>query len=1049
MKRSGLVAGSAALFVGIFGALAMTVPKHLFRRTESKAISARPPPSLEKRVREHGAVPGSARAAVDNQVEPAGGNELTDSDPSPTSAAEEDYAHRAYPLATIPVSARQIARATWQRYGENDFKGGNNVNQPFLWDMIGPSHPTMPGVLTFSGALYHTSGRVTATAISPTCSQSSCRLWVAAAGGGVWRTDNALSPDPFWMFVSQSFSTNAIGTLDLDPNDASGNTLYAGTGEANASSDSEAGVGIYRTTDGGDTWTLLPGSALFESRSISKVVVVPGQPNHIYAGVARGIRGYSSVTGGAVSRTQGPLDGSDQAPLGLYESFDGGQTFGLAWNGANSIRGVNHVDLDPQNPNVVYAAAFQVGIWRRDPTHGELTFQQVFQTGKPAENTSRTQFDLTVKDGNTRIYAADGSVGPVFTTAGGVTVEVPDTASGIWRVDNADKFPAAALLATQGSPRDHVGWDRLTSATDRPRSAPGRETYDFCTGQCWYDEFVYTPKDLTPNGYVYYPDVVYLLGSYNYNELFGPSNARGVLLSLTAGDPDPSCKGCTFSDLTWDATPKWQPDQTHPDQHAIVTVPGNPLLYFEGSDGGMIHNDGLFADVSDVCATRGLDPDSLVLCQKLLSRVPQQLYDIINKGLSTLQFQSLSVNPQRPLHDVQGGTQDNGTWDWDSASTQWWMIMYGDGGQSGYNYCDPRIRFNEFTSQATDENFHDGQPKFWVVTSGPLFRNGESASFYFPEVADYVNCGPLSSFFAANKYNAQQQSQFIALNSNSNAGGLGYIGFQYAGMNHVWRTVDNGGPQDYLEANCPEFTTSAADPRCGDWKPLGGPRGRNVPGDLTGTSYGTSKAGGTVAAIERNPGDASTAWAATSAGRVFISHNVNAIDPQAVVWQRLDDTDAKAPPRFVSSIYPDPSNPSRAWLSYSGYNQATKDSPGHVFEVVVAGAAATWRDLNVEQGEATAEFPRADLPVTDLVRDDFTGDLYAATDFGVLRGTSPTGAVYTWTRAGGNLPFVEVAGLTIDPCSRVLYAATHGRSGWRMFLPDVKNAPQQGCPRTP
>jgi hypothetical protein len=84
------------------------------------------------------------------------------------------------------------------------------------------------------------------------------------------------------------------------------------------------------------------------------------------------------------------------------------------------------------------------------------------------------------------------------------------------------------------------------------------------------------------------------------------------------------------------------------------------------------------------------------------------------------------------------------------------------------------------------------------------------------------------------------------------------------------------------------------------------------------------------------------------------------------------------------------------------------------------------------------------------VRDDFTGDLYASTDFGVLRGTTSNGgATYTWTRAGANLPFVEVAGLTIDPCSRVLYAATHGRSIWRMFMPDVKGAPVKGCPRTP
>ena len=73
-----------------------------------------------------------------------------------------------------------------------------------------------------------------------------------------------------------------------------------------------------------------------------------------------------------------------------------------------------------------------------------------------------------------------------------------------------------------------------------------------------------------------------------------------------------------------------------------------------------------------------------------------------------------------------------------------------------------------------------------------------------------------------------------------------------------------------------------------------------------------------------------------------------------------------------------------------------------------------------------------DLPVTDLVRDDVTGDLYAGTDFGVLRLEAGSS---TWTVAGTGLPGVETAGLTIVPGDRVLYAATHGRSAWKLTLP--------------
>jgi hypothetical protein len=74
-----------------------------------------------------------------------------------------------------------------------------------------------------------------------------------------------------------------------------------------------------------------------------------------------------------------------------------------------------------------------------------------------------------------------------------------------------------------------------------------------------------------------------------------------------------------------------------------------------------------------------------------------------------------------------------------------------------------------------------------------------------------------------------------------------------------------------------------------------------------------------------------------------------------------------------------------------------------------------------------------DLPVTDLVRDDVRGDLYAATDFGVLKLTGGNLA-NGWIVAGSDLPMVEVTGLTIVPSARVLYAATHGRSAWKLTL---------------
>jgi hypothetical protein len=146
-----------------------------------------------------------------------------------------------------------------------------------------------------------------------------------------------------------------------------------------------------------------------------------------------------------------------------------------------------------------------------------------------------------------------------------------------------------------------------------------------------------------------------------------------------------------------------------------------------------------------------------------------------------------------------------------------------------------------------------------------------------------------------------------------------------------------------------------------------------------------------------------------------------------VQWTRLDDDTTIDPNRFVSSIHVDPANPNHAWISYSGYGVNTPGTPGHVFEVTynpVTGTS-TWTNRSHNL---------ADLPITDLVRDDKTGDLFAATDFGVLRLASGT---TTWRLAARGMPNVEVAGLTILSAKRELYAASHGLSAWLLELDDL------------
>ena len=214
---------------------------------------------------------------------------------SPDSTVEvESYLLRAYPDVEVSGEATLAAKAGWAALNASAHSAGT-------WQLIGPSKATYPAVLMpflGDGAQYVASGRVTAMAIAPNCTQANCRLYVAAAGGGVWRTDKALTGSN-WQFISGSFGINAIGGLLMDPSDPSGNTLYAGTGEPNASGDSEAGVGVYKTTDGGATWTLVPGSDKFFQRAVGQMDF--DKDGNLLVPIASAVRGISSVSSGASS----------------------------------------------------------------------------------------------------------------------------------------------------------------------------------------------------------------------------------------------------------------------------------------------------------------------------------------------------------------------------------------------------------------------------------------------------------------------------------------------------------------------------------------------------------------------------------------------------------------------------------------------------------------------------------------------------------------------------------------------------------------------------
>ena len=310
----------------------------------------------------------------------------------------------------------------------------------------------------------------------------------------------------------------------------------------------------------------------------------------------------------------------------------------------------------------------------------------------------------------------------------------------------------------------------------------------------------------------------------------------------------------------------------------------------------------------------------------------------MNRNLPTLQFQSLSVSPF-DTDELQGGTQDNGTWENFGSEKVWLQTMWGDGGQSGFDATDPDFRFHTYFDASPDVNFSDGETADWNWIADPIYATG--GLFYIPIITDPV----------------VHRTMFVGAGHTTSAKGL--------------RTKTHGMGSMTLEefrANCNEFT--------GDFPASA------VTGSRSARRRSPRPAGATATAGLSLPSSGrrrthSTLWAATTTGRVFISANADEDPASAVTFLRLDSLSAADPDRFITGLAIDPANANHAWISYSGFSAATPTTPGHIFSVTYDPGAgtATWT-------ASTASSETCRSP-TSLVTTS-GGTLYVSSDFGVL-----------------------------------------------------------------
>ncbi len=172
------------------------------------------------------------------------------------------------------------------------------------------------------------SGRISDLAVDP---NDHSHYWVAVASGNVWKTTNGGTT---FTPVFDDQGAYSIGCLAMDPHNP--HVVWVGTGENNSQRSVSFGDGVYRTRDGGTTWEHL---GLPQSEHIGMIAIDPRDSDVVYVAA------------------QGPLwrAGGDR---GLYKTIDGGLTWQRILHISDDT-GVNEVHLDPRDPDVLYASAWQ------------------------------------------------------------------------------------------------------------------------------------------------------------------------------------------------------------------------------------------------------------------------------------------------------------------------------------------------------------------------------------------------------------------------------------------------------------------------------------------------------------------------------------------------------------------------------------------------------------------------------------------------------------------------------------------------------------------
>jgi len=355
------------------------------------------------------------------------------------------------------------------------------------WRELGPKP-----LVDNTGVSY--SGRVTSMVVN---GSNPSIIYIGTAQGGVWKTqDSGIT----WLPLTDSMPSLAIGSMAISQDSK---TLYVGTGEPNQCGDCYGGSGLYKSTDGGKTWTIL-GSSYFSGNAISSIITFSTIPNRLLVSVTSAVccKGFSSYY--------------NANGFGIFVSPDGGTTW---YKTLSSQSGISMVVEDPLNPSTLYAGDFSGTIWRSEDA-GQ-SWQELIYFQQPQ---GRVALGMSAADPNVLYFAVSSSNGSL---------------NGIF------KYNTQSGNITQ-------------------LSYPPPSVYGICSSQCWYDLLIY-PDPVIPN-YIYFAALDFYVstdGGSSWTDVAGYSgnthpdqhalafipSSHSILLGNDGGVWETSNLGTTWSDL--------------------------------------------------------------------------------------------------------------------------------------------------------------------------------------------------------------------------------------------------------------------------------------------------------------------------------------------------------------------------------------------------------------------------------------------------------------------------------------------------------------------